>query len=162
MPAFSVPSGIRGEQNAVLNERGFELTEYSGKLLSRHVEKRSISKNTIEGTRREAEREKVLMPCLAAAQFFRHFAKGRAAIESDGVVPKRLKVHEIAARSAAQIQYSEPLTRGQIPQQRLVVLSDIVVLGSLPEGARARFVMIESLRGDIFQIVGRELFFHGR
>jgi len=71
------------------------------------------------------------MPHLATAGLTRHLHKGLGTIKSYGVMTQRAKRAQIAPRPAAQIKDLPGRRRLNVPQQRLDVLADIVILRAL-------------------------------
>src|ERR1700686_1961921 len=86
----------------------------------------------------------------------RHGAELARSIEPHGLVPQRSKVTEIAAGSATEVQ--NPMRRVTLYgiEERGVILADIVVSRTAPEGSRDPFVIRNRRLAeapDLFHIV---------
>src|SRR5437868_14040586 len=105
------------------------------------MEQRGVGKNPIKPALGQLHREEILMQDLAARVRLRHGDKLARSIEAHGFVPQRSKVNEVAAGSAPKIQDRiGRLTLYRIEQGR-VILADIVVSRTVPEGAREPIVI---------------------
>src|SRR5262249_10873616 len=88
---------------------------------------------------RQAEREEILLPDLAAAVLARHGGEGGRALETDRLVAERAKRLQVAPGAAAEIEDPGGRRAGGMPGGRLGGLAGGGVPGSLPRTApRAR------------------------
>src|SRR5205085_1963174 len=96
---------------------------------------RGVGENPVKAALGQLHREEILMQDLAARVRLRHGDKLARSVEAYGFVPQRSKVNEVAAGTAPEIQDRiGPLTLYRIEQGR-VILADIVVSRTVPEGS---------------------------
>src|SRR5438067_11230593 len=99
------------------------------------MEQRGVGENPVKAALGQLHREEILMQDLAARLRLRHGDKLARSVEAHGFIPQRSKVNEVAAGTAPEIQDRiGPLTVYRIEQCR-VILADIVVSRTVPEGS---------------------------
>ena len=106
VPAFLVISmRVRREQHAARFERRVEIPQYARQFPARHMKKRRVGEHAIKTAGRQIQREKILLPHFAAAVCARHFNKAGGAFEADRNVAQLAERHEIATRTATEIEH---------------------------------------------------------
>src|SRR5262245_33232139 len=107
------------------------------------MEKRGVGKNAVEIFMRQVEMEKILLPNCAAAVLVRQFHESGGAIEADRLIAHFAKHFQVPARSAAEVQNSERSGTVEDFQERLAVLTDVVIAVAFPKALRVLGVVIE-------------------
>src|SRR5687768_14002541 len=98
-----------------------QFTEHTRQLGARHMKKRSVREDAVEIGGRQLQREKILMPYLAAARIAGHVAEVLRAVEPDRLVTAFAQGDEIATGSATEIENRRRRRCFDVPQQRIDV-----------------------------------------
>ena len=154
VPAFFVGAArVGAEQDAAWLECGVQLAKNAWERLARNVEERGIGKHAVKTALRQIEAKKTLLPHLALAFATRHVYEAFGAVESDRLMPASNERPEIAPGTAAEIEDGERRFSGNVPQQRVDVLADVVVARAVPIRFGALVVVTERQGGDLVEIV---------
>ena len=95
------------------------------------------------------------MEDLAARMRARHGNELLRSIKPHGFVPQGSKVTEIAPGSATEIEYRERRLTLDMPQQRLNVLADVVIVRAFPEFFGMLIVVLQREAADFLQVLQR-------
>ena len=106
------------------------------------MEERSIGKDAIEGIRREIKSQKFLAPDFTTRVSASHFAKSFTSVEPGGEGAPITQRLEVTPGPTAEIKHTAAFALiRQAGKQRLDILRDVVIAGTLPEGVSSLFVV---------------------
>src|SRR6188474_1054386 len=97
------------------------------------MKQRSVGKDAFEMTRRQCEREKILLPHFTAAKGSGHLRKVGGTLDANCDVTEIGEGLEIASRPAAEIENPKRGLTLDVLEQRRDVLADIMIARALPE-----------------------------
>jgi len=117
------------------------------------MKQRSISKHAIEMLMRQFEPEEILLPDFTTAVISGHCCESLGTIQTHSAVAKFNQCLQIAARTAADIEYGVWWLSLDILQQRLNILADIVITRTFPEFLGALVVMSQRDIGDMLKLL---------
>ena len=93
------------------------------------------------------------MPHLAAAVASRQFDEALGAFEADSLMAEVFEYLKISSWATAEIQNPKRSGALQVLQQRVAILTDVVITGPGPETTGVPIVVGESDRRGFFEIV---------
>ena len=147
------PARVRGEQDSAGPKTGAKLREHPLDLLPGHVEEGRVGEDPVEALLGQIEGEEVLNPDFAPALLTRRGHERLAAVEPDGRVAEFAQGREIPTRPAAEVEDVVRGHAGEVREQRVDVLRDVVVASSPPEAVRSRFVVGQRDPADFAKLV---------
>jgi len=86
--------------------------------------------------------EKILLPYFAAAVAARQLDESLRAFEPDRFVAQITKNFQIPARTAAEVQNSKRSRTVKTLQERIAILTDVVIAGAFPKVMRVGVVVV--------------------
>jgi hypothetical protein len=146
---FVLPSRVGDQQRAARLQRGAQPVKDAGQCPARDVEQDGVGEHAIEAGGRQGHSQHVLLPDLTAGSRARHVDELGAAVGPDDHVAEIAEGHEIAPGAAAEIE--DAVRRGPCDrsQQRLDVLSDVVVPGAVAIRGRHGAVLPDGRSADL-------------
>ncbi|EDM81556.1 hypothetical protein PPSIR1_21604 [Plesiocystis pacifica SIR-1] len=148
--------GVAAKQHAARHQGAAKVPEHPAELLRGHVEEHRVGEDAVEALGGQVEGEEVLMPDLAPGRGPSHGHERGRAVEADRVVPARAEGREVAPRPAAQVEDALGRRPGQVAEQGVHVLRDVVVLGPLAEVLGALLVVGHGRARGVGQLLRRE------
>src|SRR5260370_33769087 len=97
------------------------------------MKQRGVGEHAIKMVIRQIELEEILLPHFAAAVDARHYGEQRGTFQADREVAEFDEHLEVAARPTTKIQYRERRFTLDGSQERLDVLTDVMIARAFPE-----------------------------
>src|SRR5262249_15509875 len=153
---LALTARIGREQHAARLEARVQLPQHPRQLLNRHVKQGGVRKDTVEATRRQLERQKILLQDLATGARARRSHERGATVQPDRLVTEAAKVRQVPPRPAPEVEQGVGSRAFQVVKQRGVVLGDVVTLGARPEFVGRLLVIGERACDQPLKVLGAE------
>lgn len=132
-PALLVPAArVERKQNSARPERSMYRSQHDGQFLGRNVKQGGAGEHPVIGSRRELQREQILLQHRTARVCTRHVGKARRSVDAARSMTLARKVAQIATGSTPEVEQVQRTAALQVAEEQIIIRSQIAMLRLLP------------------------------